>query len=199
MKILVLFAHPRLRNSVVQRAMLRAIGDIDGVTIRDLYASYPDFSIDVAREQQELLAHELIVLQHPFYWYSSPAIVKEWQDLVLENGWAYGPGGMRLAGKFMLSAISTGGSGQAYAHEGRNRYEIEELLTPFSQTAYLCNMAYLKPFVIHAGRRKAPEDLTAEVETYRDLIVGLRDRKRDPLSMLSHGFSLPPQFDKAAA
>ena len=199
MKILVLFAHPKFSGSVVQRAMLRAIADIDGVTCRDLYASYPDFSIDVAREQQDLLAHELIVLQHPLYWYSSPAIIKEWQDLVLENGWAYGPGGTKLSGKFMLSALSTGGSGQAYGHDGRNRYQIEELLTPFNQTAYLCNMAYLKPFVIHAGRRMSPEDLSAEVEAYRDLILGLRDRKRDPLSMLSHGFSLPPEFAKAAA
>ena len=93
MKILVLHAHPRSNASVVQRAMLRAIAGLDGVTLVDLYADYPDFDIDVAREQQRLLAHDVIVLQHPFYWYSSPAIIKEWQDLVLENGWAYGPGG----------------------------------------------------------------------------------------------------------
>ena len=88
MKLLILFAHPRSSASVVQRAMLRAIDGLDGVTLADLYAEYPDFDIDVAREQDRLLAHDLIVLQHPFYWYSSPAIIKEWQDLVLENGWA---------------------------------------------------------------------------------------------------------------
>ena len=123
MKILVLFAHPKRQASVVQRAMLRSIDGLDGVTIADLYAEYPDFDIDVAREQQRLLDHDLIVLQHPFYWYSSPAILKEWQDLVLENGWAYGPGGTRLAGRFLMSAISTGGSEEAYRNEGRNRFE----------------------------------------------------------------------------
>jgi glutathione-regulated potassium-efflux system ancillary protein KefG len=199
MKILVLLAHPRLRTSVVQHAMLRAIQGLDGVTIRDLYAEYPDFTIDVAREQQDLLAHDLIVLQHPFYWYSAPSILKEWQDLVLENGWAYGPGGTHLAGRYMLSAISTGGTGQAYHPEGRNRFEMEELLAPFNQTAYLCAMAYLKPFVIHAGRRLPPEDLSAAVESYRDLIVGLRDNRIDPLSMLATGYKLPPAFAKAAA
>jgi glutathione-regulated potassium-efflux system ancillary protein KefG len=199
MKILILFGHPRLRTSVVQQAMLRAIAGLDGVTIRDLYALYPDFAIDVAAEQAALLAHDLIVFQHPFYWYSSPSIFKEWQDLVLENEWAYGPGGTRLAGKYLLSAISTGGSGQAYHHEGRNRYEIEELLAPFNQTAYLCSMAYLKPFVVHAGRRMRPEDLSAHAESYRDLIVGLRDGAIDPRSILSEGFALPPAFTMAAA
>ena len=110
MKLLVLFAHPRLSGSVVQQAMLAAIAGLDGVTIHDLYAAYPDFAIDVAAEQHWLLAHDVIVLQHPFYWYSSPAIIKEWQDLVLENGWAYGPGGTRLRRKFLLSALSTGGT-----------------------------------------------------------------------------------------
>lgn len=194
MKILILFAHPRRNASVVQHAMLRAIEGLDGVTIADLYADYPDFDIDVAREQQRLLAHDVIVLQHPFYWYSSPAIIKEWEDLVLENGWAYGPGGTRLAGRFLMSAISTGGPQEVYRHGGRNRFEITELLSPFNQTAYLCSMAYLAPFVIHAGRRLPPAELSTAAESYRDLIVGLRDGTIDPLSRLAPGFTLPPGF-----
>ena len=194
MKLLVLHAHPRINASVVQRAMLRAIAGLDGVTLVDLYADYPTLDIDVAREQQRLLDHDVIVLQHPFYWYSSPAILKEWQDLVLENGWAYGPGGTKLAGRYLMSAISTGGSAEAYHHEGRNRFEMGELLSPFNQTAYLCSMAYLAPFVIHSGRRMAPAELSAAAESYRDLIVGLRDGTIDPRSRLSPGFILPPAF-----
>jgi glutathione-regulated potassium-efflux system ancillary protein KefG len=194
MKILVLFAHPKRQASVVQRAMLRSIDGLDAVTIADLYAEYPDLDIDVAREQQRLLEHDLIVLQHPFYWYSSPAILKEWQDLVLENGWAYGPGGTRLAGRFLMSAISAGGSEEAYRSEGRNRFSIMELLAPFNQTAHLCSMAYLTPFVIYAGRRMTTENLSTSAEAYRDLIVGLRDGLIDPLGQLAPGFALPPAF-----
>ena len=194
MKILVLFAHPKHQASVVQRAMLRSIDGLDGVTIADLYAEYPDFDIDVAREQQRLLDHDLIVLQHPFYWYSTPAILKEWQDLVLENGWAYGPGGTRLAGRFLMSAISAGGSEEAYRNEGRNRFSIMELLAPFNQTAHLCSMAYLTPFVIYAGRRMTTESLSTSAEAYRDLIVGLRDGLIDPRGRLAPGFVLPPAF-----
>lgn len=174
--------------------MRAAIAGLDGVTVHDLYAAYPDFAVNVRAEQQLLLDHDIIVLQHPFYWYSSPALLKEWQDLVLENGWAYGPGGTRLAGKFMLSALSTGGSPEAYDHAGRNRYEIHELLAPFNQTAYLCSMAYLQPFVIHAGRRMAPEALSAEAERFRDLVIALRDGRLDPLDHLAPGFQLPPNF-----
>jgi len=194
MKLLILHAHPRSTTSVVQRAMLRAIAGLEGVSLVDLYASYPNHDIDVAAEQQRLLAHDVIVLQHPFYWYSSPAIIKEWQDLVLENGWAYGPGGTKLAGRFLMSAISTGGGETAYHREGRNRFEMHELLTPFNQTAYLCSMAYLAPFVIHGGRRMTPEQLSTAAEAYRDLIVGLRDGRLDPMSLLAPGFSLPPAF-----
>jgi glutathione-regulated potassium-efflux system ancillary protein KefG len=194
MNILVLHAHPRLSTSVVQRAMLRAIEGLDGVTLVDLYAEYPGLDIDVAREKQRLLHHDVIVLQHPFYWYSSPAIIKEWQDLVLENGWAYGAGGTRLAGRFLMSAISTGGPEQVYHREGRNRFEVAELLSPFNQTAYLCSMAYLAPFVVYSGRRMEPARLSTAAESYRDLIVGLRDGTIDPLSRLAPGYSLPPAF-----
>lgn len=123
-----------------------------------------------------------------------PAIIKEWQDLVLENGWAYGPGGTKLAGRFLMSAISTGGAEAAYQHGGRNRFEIGELLSPFNQTAWLCSMAWLSPFVIHAGRAMAPAQLSAATESYRDLIVGLRDGSIDPLSRLAPGYTLPPHF-----
>jgi glutathione-regulated potassium-efflux system ancillary protein KefG len=194
MKILVLFAHPRFSDSVAQKAMRAAIAGLDSVTVHDLYAVYPDFAIDVDREQALLLEHDVIVFQHPFYWYSSPAIIKEWLDLVLESGWAYGPGGTRLSGKFMLSATSTGGSQEAYGMKGRNRYEIGQLLAPFNQTAYLCQMAYLEPFVVFAPRRMEQGRLSAAAEAYRDLIVCLRDGRLDPLKRLADGYTLPPDF-----
>ncbi|MCB1380929.1 MAG: NAD(P)H-dependent oxidoreductase [Alphaproteobacteria bacterium] len=194
MKVLILFAHPRFSVSTTQKAMLKAVSGLDGVTIHDIYAAYPDFAIDVAAEQEMLRDHDLIVLQHPLYWYSAPAIIKEWLDLVLEHGWAYGHGGTRLAGKFLLSAVSTGGPAEAYAHGGRNRFQLDELLAPFNQTAYLCSMAYLRPFAVYSGRRLGPEELSAHAETYRDLIVGLRDGRIDPFSHLATGYTLPPHF-----
>ena len=194
MKILVLFAHPKMSNSIVQVQMLEAIRNLEGVTIHDLYAAYPDFLIDVDREQALLLEHDLVVLQHPFYWYSAPAIIKEWLDLVLEHNWAYGAQGTKLHGKFMMQAISTGGPEHYYSPKGKNRFEIRELLNPFNQTAYLCGMAYLEPFAIFLGRRIPEADLVQRVEKYRDLIIGLRDRKIAPLKNLALNYTLPANF-----
>src|SRR5687768_17757187 len=56
------------------------------------------------------------------------AILKEWQDLVLEHGWAYGPGGTALHGKITLNATTTGGPAAAYRRGGYNNFTVRELL-----------------------------------------------------------------------
>src|SRR5512139_1443397 len=119
-RVLVLFAHPALEKSRVHRRLVERARASDGVTFHDLYEAYPDFDVDVKREQALLLAHDAVVLQHPFYWYSTPALVKQWEDLVLEHGWAYGSRGTMLRGKRMLSAITTGGGEAAYRAQGHN-------------------------------------------------------------------------------
>jgi glutathione-regulated potassium-efflux system ancillary protein KefG len=152
-KVLILFAHPALQRSRVNARLIRAVQDLPGVTVNDLYERYPDFLIDVPREQDLLVEHDIVVFQHPMYWYSCPALLKEWQDLVLEYGFAYGSGGTALAGKIAFSAISTGGSIEAYRREGLNHFRIRELLTPFEQTCRLCAMRYLPPYVTYATHR----------------------------------------------
>ena len=74
--ILLLFAHPALAKSRVSRRLVEAVRGIEGVTFNDLHDSYPEFDVDVKREQELLLTHEIIVLQYPSYWYSTPALFK---------------------------------------------------------------------------------------------------------------------------
>jgi glutathione-regulated potassium-efflux system ancillary protein KefG len=174
-RVLVLFAHPALEKSRVHRRLVREAADLDGVTFHDLYEEYPAFDIDVAREQQLLLAHDLIVLQHPFFWYSTPPIVKQWEDLVLEHGWAYGSAGTALRGKQLLSLVTTGGGSSAYQHEGYNRFTMRDLLSPLDQTAVLCGMTYLPPYIIHGTHRMTLDDIEREATQYRRLLIALRD------------------------
>lgn len=179
-RILVVFAHPVLERSRVNRRLVEAIRSLEGVTLHDVYEAYPTLDIDVRREQALLARHDAIVFQHPFYWYSVPAILKEWQDLVLEHGWAYGEGGRALAGKITLNAISTGGPESAYRKDGANRFTMRELLSPWDQTAHLCGMRFLAPFVVHAALRITSDaDLTPQKATYRALIEALRDDRID--------------------
>lgn len=175
-----MFAHPVLERSRVNRRLVEAISDLADVTIHDLYENYPTLNIDVQREQALLLEHDVIVFQHPFYWYSSPSIMKEWQDLVLEHGWAYGEGGTQLRGKITMNAITTGGPVTAYQRAGYNRFSVRELLAPWDQTAYLCGMRYLAPFAVHASLRVRSEaDVAPHRENYRRLILALRDERID--------------------
>ena len=166
-------AHPAQHASRVNTTLIAAARALPFVTVHRLYASYPDFFIDTRREQQLLIEHDVLVLQHPFYWYSVPALLKEWIDLVLEHGWAYGPSGDRLHGKTWAHAISTGGSQPSYTREGLNQYSMDELLRPLEQTARLCAMRWAEPFVVHAARRLDDTALDTHTQRYADWLTAL--------------------------
>ena len=185
-RILVLFAHPAFQRSRVNRVLAAAAKRVVGVTFHDLYEAYPDFDIDVAKEQALLLAHDFVVYQHPFFWYSTPAILKEWQDLVLEHGWAYGSQGTALRGKCFFNVITTGGREEAYRHEGHNRLTMRELLAPIEQTARLCGMDFLPPFVAHGTHRMTSEEMEAHGRDYRRLLEAIRDRKLELEAARTH-------------
>lgn len=176
-KILVLFAHPAFQKSIINKALINSIRDLHGVTIRELYEEYPDFFIDLDVEQKLLLEHDVIVWHHPFYWYSAPALLKEWMDLVLQHGFAYGQDGRALEGKWLMSAVSTGGKAEVYSKTGANRYTVNEFLAPYDQTATLCRMHYLPPFVTHGSHTIISETLKKQATAYRETLKALRDEK----------------------
>jgi len=178
-RVLLLFAHPALEKSRVNRSLVERAQGLPGVTFRDLYEAYPDFDVDVKREQSLLVAHDTVVLQHPFYWYSTPALVKQWEDLVLEHGWAYGTGGTALRGKRLVSVVTTGGVETAYREEGHNRFSVRQLLAPVEQTARLCGMDYPPPFVVHGTHRLDAEGIGQAAEEYAFFLAALRDDRVD--------------------
>jgi len=175
-RVLVNLAHPVLEKSRVNRRLVEAIRGVRGITVNDLYEEYPDLVIDVEREKALLVEHDIIVFQHPFYWYSTPSLLKEWQDLVLQHGWAYGDGGHALDGKITFNVVSTGGPQEAYRNEGHNRFTMRELLAPYDQTAHLCRMRYLPPFPVHAALKLETEnDVAPYGARYARLLGAFRD------------------------
>jgi putative NADPH-quinone reductase len=179
-RILVLFAHPSPDRSEANAPLFAAARGLGDVTCVDLYAEYPSFEIDIDREQRRLSEHEVICFLHPLYWYSTPSILKEWQDLVLEHGFAYGSGGSALRGKLFFSACTAGGAEAAYCAEGYHHFGIRELLRPLEQTALLCGMVYLPPFALF-GARTAVEDgrIAGHVADWQRLLAALRDDRLD--------------------
>lgn len=161
-KLLILFFHPRFEDSRVNARLVQGVKQLQDVTFRDMYELYPDFNINVEVEQAQLLAHDIIIWQHPFYWYNCPPLMKQWLDLVLEYGWAYGKNGTMLSGKWVMNVISSGGNFTVYQKEGRNRFTHREFLNSFDQTAHLCLMEYLPPFIIPGANKLN----AAEIEDY---------------------------------
>ena len=157
----------------MHRALVPVARSVRGVTFRDLYELYPDYDVDPPAEQAALEAHDVVVFQHPFYWYSVPPLLKQWQDLVLEHGWAYGHTGKALEGKAVMHAISAGGGRDAYAAAGYNHYALPDLLRPLEATIRLCGMAWLAPFIVYGTHRLPAAGIAAEAERYRTQLEAL--------------------------
>ena len=166
-KIVVYFAHLAIEQSVINRALCDAVRDLPHVNFRDLHELYPDFFIDVATEQAVLRDTDLIVFQHPIYWYAAPAIFKHFQDNVLLHGFAYGPGGTALQGKDFLLAVSTGAPAEEYGPGGIHHYAFKDLIRPIEQTARFCGMRFLPPLVLHGGHSLSQEVIGAHAARYR--------------------------------
>ncbi len=186
--ILILLFHPLLHKSRVNKEMIRSVEDMEGVTIRPMYDRYPDFHLDVKEEQQILMEHDLIVWQHPFYWYSSPSLLKEWIDLVLQHGFAYGREGKALAGKKVMSAITAGGRREVYQEGGMRSFSIRQLLAPFELTVKLCNMSYLPPFMVHGTHLLDEQGIAESGKEYRKIIQSLRDNIFEEEEIFAHDY-----------
>jgi glutathione-regulated potassium-efflux system ancillary protein KefF len=166
--IVVLVAHPNQEHSRANQALMQAARDAapQRVQVRDLYAMYPDYLIDVPTEQALLAEASLVVWQHPIHWYGMPPLMKLWLDEVFAFGWAYGPGGERLRGKDLWLVASTGGPQESYRPDGYNRYFFDAFLPPYEQTAALAGMRFLPPLLLHGAHRIDDGELAAHVQTY---------------------------------
>jgi glutathione-regulated potassium-efflux system ancillary protein KefF len=166
--VLVLAAHPNWRESRVNRRLMAAAREFEGASVRDLYALYPDYDIDVPAEQAAARDARLVVLLHPIQWYSMPSLMKLWLDDVLTYGWAYGPGGTALQGKDAWLVATTGGPEESYHPQSYNRYFFDAFLPPYEQTAALCGMRFLPPLLLHGAHRAPEEAVAAHVSVFAD-------------------------------
>lgn len=169
---LVIVAHPDLETSRINKRLAAELERRGNVTVHRLYETYPDEKIDVAREQALLTAHDRVVLQFPFFWYSSPSLLKKWLDVVFELGFAHGEGGDKLKGKELLIAVSSGGAQSMFQAGGLHNYSYSELLRPFQQTANYAGMIYRPPFVVSGIREVSDEQLEKYAADYADYVEG---------------------------
>ncbi len=172
--ITVFVAHPYIDHSRANKALLRAIDNVDSVRVRLLYDLYPEFSIDVEAEQRALESSDVVVWQHPIYWYSAPALLKLWFEKVLEDGWAYGPGGRALAGKRCFWVTTTGAGNESYNARGMHQHPFDTFEPVVRQTARFCGMDWEQPLIVHEAHRIGDDELEQYCELYRSRLISMR-------------------------
>lgn len=175
--VTLVYAHPFSERSLANRELLAEFGDLPFLRQRHLYDLYPDFDIDGDAERAVLEATDLLVIQHPVYWYSMPALLKLWIDEVFSLGWAYGEGGNALAGKSMQWVVTTGGDFRAYTPEGPHGHPFEVFVAPVRQTARFCGMHWLEPIVVHDAHTDR-EHVAAAGRKVRERLVQFDARHR---------------------
>lgn len=169
-KILLVVAHPALEKSRNNIRLMKAAEKLDNVVIRDLYELYPRFSINTAKEQSYLEKSNIIILQHPFYWYGVPALMKQYLDMVFTHGWAYGKEGHQLEGKILFNALTTSGSRESYSPEEHNRFPLASYLIPYNQLAHVCQMHFLPPFVMHQSGKADASASAKHAKQFKQLL-----------------------------
>jgi glutathione-regulated potassium-efflux system ancillary protein KefG len=183
-KILILFFHPLFEKSSANKSLVENIPNSDNITFHDLYEEYPDFDIDIKQEQSLLSSHDIIIWHHPMYWYNCPPLMKQWIDMVLEYGWAYGKKGKALTDKIIFQVITTGGDRESFCETGYDKYRIPNLLEPFNQTAKVCNMEYLPPFVVHGTYKMSKKDCDKNGMVYGNLLNYLQKNNLETAEIL---------------
>lgn len=166
MKTLVLIFHPNLTASRANRRLTEEMEKQADVTVHRVYEAYRDEKIDVTAEQRLLEEHDRIILQFPFYWYSTPSLLKKWEDEVLMYGWAFGSEGDKLHGKELLIAITTGAAHEDYSLEGSAVYTVPELLRPLQATSNLIGTRYMTPYVLGGVMQLSDEELEKRAKDY---------------------------------
>ena len=164
--ILVIVAHPSIEQSRANQRLMNTALQLAHVQVRDLYALYPDYLIDVAAEQAALESAKLVVWQHPIHWYGMTPMMKLYLDDVLAFNWAYGPAGDALRGKHLWLVASTGGPEHSYHPARYNRYLFDAFLPPYEQTAALCGLRFLQPMVLHGAHQLSDGALAEHAAVY---------------------------------
>lgn len=163
MKTLIIVGHPNYAISNVSKAVVDNIKDQNNldITINILWENYPDYRINVDREQELLKQHDKIIFLFPTQWYEVPSLLKKWEEDVLLSGFAYGKGGDFLKGKQALFISSAAGDSQDYSTEGSNLYPIMDYYKTIYQTYRRCSFEIKEPMFYLGVYRRPDTDIQA--------------------------------------
>ena len=181
MNTLLVFVHPLKTGSFNHALKQIAEAEVENLLVSDLYAmdfkaaaDFDDFegegfqrqytlaqkeaciqnrfTADIKQEQDKLLWCDLLILQFPLWWFSTPAILKGWLDRVLAKGFAYDKGqwfeqGL-MKGKKAILVITTQSGQEAYSPQGVHG-PIDMYLSHLHHTLKLVGFSIETPFIAY--------------------------------------------------
>lgn len=168
-KTLLVSGHTDLEHSVANKAIIAKLKELmPAMTVVDLGAEYPDFKIDVQKEQQRLLDADVIILQFPIFWYSAPSILHRWMEETFIHGFSHGRTGDKLKGKKIFVSVTSGAPEAMYARDGAVGYTIEDFLAPIKASCQLCGMTF-EGFVYTGGVSYSVRSSDEQIETQKTM------------------------------
>lgn len=109
-QVVILLAHPDIKSSQANKALMDAVKEMEEVAIYNLYEMRPEDSYNIDLWSKIISQASALVFQFPLYWMSAPSLLKKWQDEVF----TYLAKTPAVAGKALLVAVTTGSEYSAY-------------------------------------------------------------------------------------
>ena len=167
MKVLVIYSHTYPEASIAGKAILEVLKATPNFEVRNLDELYPDLNkIDVAAEQKALVEADVVIFQHPIFWFNVPSALKRWMDEVLQHGFAYGTGGDKLHGKKFIHSFTTGGGADVYAGELGTA-----LSDSVRASANYCGMDYVQAFPLYGQLAITNPNVAQEAKAHAEKVV----------------------------
>jgi len=165
-------------NPVVSRKNYTTVKDPEYFKpqIEDMHATEAGgFATDIEGEIRKIEWCDLMLWQHPLWWFGLPAILKGWVDRVFAMGRTYGGGRLYengvFKGKRAMLSLTTGGPAEAYAKGGFNG-DIHAVLRPVHRgILQFTGFNVLAPHIIFAPVRLRDDQR-------RDILEGYARRLR---------------------
>ena len=166
-KVVILLAHPNIKESQANKALIDAVSDIEGVAVFNLYELSPDIAFNVDEWSKIISDTSAVIYQFPFYWMSAPSLLKKWQDEVF----TFLSKTPAVAGKPLMVVTTTGSEYEAYRSGGRNRFTTDELLRPYQGSAIHSGMVWQTPIVIYGmGTADAGKNIAEGANLYKQRV-----------------------------
>ena len=138
-KVVILLAHPNIKESQANKALVDAVSDMEGVAVFNLYELSQEIAFNIDEWSKIISDASAVIYQFPFYWMSAPSLLKKWQDEVF----TFLSKTPAVAGK-PLTVVTTTGS--EYEQWRQKPFHYGRIITSLSGKCYSFGNVMANPY-----------------------------------------------------